>query len=418
MKIGKLCNSFFGLFNKAAFDKSLMQEEVLSVERSKEDALVKQIFFENANLNSPLYIPRSKDYYKADDADAKIIAFYLPQFHAFPENDSWWGTGFTEWTNVTRAVPQYVGQYQPRLPDELGFYDLSHTDVMFKQVEMAKQYGIYGFCFHYYWFSGKRLMEKPIFNYLAEKKLELPFCLCWANEPWSRRWDGSEEDLLMPQSFSVNDIKLFYDDIKPFFLDDRYIRVDKKPVLIIYRANFFDKELIKEALGKWRKFACEDDLNGIYAICVQSFGLDGDPKEWGFDAAVEFPPHNCGQTGDVSIKTFADNFQGEVRDILPNIKRIFEEVPSYTLFRTVSPGWDNTARKMERGLSYYGLTPSVYESWLTKGINHALNYCPPSAPFVFVNAWNEWAEGAYLEPDRKYGFSYLEATRNALECTR
>lgn len=380
------------------------------------DEMLRYFYVENPNISSSDYVARDNRYYRQAHDDVRIIAFYLPQFHSFPENDEWWGKGFTEWTNVTRAVPQYVGQYQPHLPDELGFYDLVYTDDIFsKQVDMARQYGIYGFCFHYYWFSGKRLLEKPLFRFLEDKTLDFPFCLCWANESWSRRWDGSEAELLMPQSFDKNEIEHFYHDIRDFFVDERYIKVEEKPVLIVYRANLFEKELVREALDYWRNLALEDGFKGIYAVCVQSFGLIDNPEEWGFDAAMEFPPHNCTVGQGASVTPFCERFEGDVRDILPNIANIYKDTPPYTLFRTVSPGWDNTARKRERGLSYCGLTPDVYGDWLAKGIRHAKDNCPDNSSFVFVNAWNEWAEGAHLEPDRKYGFSYLAATREALE---
>ncbi len=202
--------------------------------------LTKTMYLENPNFSSD-YVKKSDRYFEREEEDVKFIAFYLPQFHTIKENDEWWGEGFTEWSNVARAVPQIKGQYQPQLPDELGFYDLSHNDIFYKQIELAKKYGVYGFCFHYYWFSGRRLLEKPIFNYLNDKDLDFPFMLCWANEPWSRAWDGSENEVIMPQTFDEKDYLKFIEDIMPFFKDERYIKVNNCPKLVIYRPQYFSK---------------------------------------------------------------------------------------------------------------------------------------------------------------------------------
>ncbi|MDD3984522.1 MAG: glycoside hydrolase family 99-like domain-containing protein [Methanobacterium sp.] len=248
------------------------------------------IYEKNPNLHSDEYVNRSNRNYKQQKKDAKLIAFYLPQFHTIKENDKWWGKGFTECSNVTKAQPQFLGHYQPHLPDELGFYDLNHTTILYKQVELAKKYGIYGFCFHYYWFSGKRLLEKPIFNYLNDKNLDFPFMLCWANEPWSRRWDGSENDILMPQNFGKDDYIKFIEDIMPFFKDERYIKIDNCPLLIIYRPHYISK-VMNDAIKVWRDYVKRNGFDDLYILNTRTGGFHSHPSEWGIDATLEFPPN-------------------------------------------------------------------------------------------------------------------------------
>jgi len=208
------------------------------------------------------YVEITSKRFKCHPNCPKTIAFYLPQFHPFPENDEWWGKGFTEWSNVTKSMPLFVGHYQPRLPIDLGFYDLRLPDVMHRQIELAKLYGIYGFCFHYYWFSGKRLMERPLFNFIEDKTMDFPFCLCWANEPWSRRWDGSEDDLLIGQELRPDDDGRFIKDLVLFFNDSRYIKIDGKPVLVIYRPHYWDKARVLVMTANFRNIANEYGFQG------------------------------------------------------------------------------------------------------------------------------------------------------------
>ena len=351
----------------------------------------------------------------------KLIAFYLPQFHTFKENDEWHGRGFCEWVNVTKAIPQFMGHNQPRLPFDVGFYDLSTDKIMYRQIELAKNYGIYGFCFHYYWFSGKRLMEKPIFNYLNNKELDLPFCLCFANENWSKNWDGGDKEVLIEQKFLEDDPKQFAQDIMPFFADERYIKISNKPILVVYKPQLFKKEILKNFVDELNKKAKEIGLDGVYLIMAKTQVNETNPKDFFMDAVVEFPPHIIDRDTRQVIKNAYLNpsFNGKIFDMESFINnQNFLYQTDYKLYKTVFPSWDNTARKAYTGALVFEVSPELYKKWLKDCINWTKENNSKDEQFVFINAWNEWAEGAYLEPDQKYGYAYLQATKEVLEESR
>ena len=382
---------------------------------------VNMFYQKNPNIHSKDYIEKSSHSFQRQKDDVKIIAFYLPQFHAIPENNKWWGNGFTEWTNVTKAQPQFVGHYQPQLPDELGFYDLSKEKVMPKQIELAKKYGIYGFCFHYYWFSGKRLLEKPLFDFLGNKDLDFPFMLCWPNESWTRAWTCLEGKILIDQEFKEEDYLKFIQDIMPFFKDERYIKIDNKPVFIVYRPHFFPKDKLIDAIEVWRNYVKKEGFDDLYILNTRTGGFKDDPREWGMDATVEFPPNDMIKVSQnkKDLKILNPDFDGYIFNLHKSIAKT-EKLPpvNYTLYKSVFPSWDNTARKNERGSIFYGSSPEFYKKWLLNCIDYTKEHFDKKNQFLFVNAWNEWAEGAHLEPDRKYGFAYLEATLDALKESR
>jgi lipopolysaccharide biosynthesis protein len=370
--------------------------------------------FKSASQKSDEYVSVSSEEIILTEHDIRLIAFYLPQYYPIPENDRWWGKGFTDWTNVSKAVPQYVGHYQPHLPDELGFYDLRLFDVQQRQVELARQYGIYGFCIHYYWFHGKRLLEKPLDQFIDRKELDMPFCLCWANENWTRRWDGLEKEVLLEQIHSPeNDIN-FIRDLKSFFADSRYIRIEGKPILIVYRVAILPDP--KATVERWRAYCRDQGIGEIYLIAAQTFGLTN-PEHYGFDAAVEFPPHTMADCEEITygIPILNKKYSGKIWDFeyFVKSKEYLKKVP-YTLFKGIAPGWDNTARKPHNSSIYQGSSPSVYKEWLLDLINWTYEVHPKAYRFIFINAWNEWAEGAHLEPDRKYGYGYLQSTADAI----
>ncbi len=344
----------------------------------------------------------------------KLISFYLPQFHSIPENDEWWGEGFTEWTNVKPAQPQFVGHYQPHVAGDLGYYNLLDSDIQHHQVELAKLYGIEGFCFYFYWFDGKRLLEKPAENYLKDERLDFPFCLCWANENWSRRWDGLDSEILIGQEHSAEDDIAFIEYVSRYLKDERYIKIDGKPLLLVYRPSLLPSA--KETVKRWREWCRNNDVGEIYLAYTQSFE-SVDPRKYGFDAAIEFPPNNMAPpliTSEVMDRSPA--FTGQIYDWRAFLERSNAyKKTSYTLFRGVNPGWDNTARRKSNGTILYGSSPLGYKRWLSNAVEDTVTrFSNKDERLIFINAWNEWAEGAHLEPDARYGYAYLQATRDAL----
>lgn len=368
----------------------------------------------------PAFAPVIAKQAEVAPGDPRTLAFYLPQFHPFPENDSWWGRGFTEWTNVSKAVPQFSGHYQPRLPGELGYYDLRLPDVLARQIALAKLFGLSGFCFHYYWFAGKRLLERPIEALLAAKgsEFDFPFCLCWANENWTRRWDGAEHDVLMKQDHTREDHENVFMDLFRYMSDKRYICVDGKPVILVYRPSSIPE--VKEMVEIWRALALKMGLRGLYLVATTAFGFS-DPASIGFDALCQFPPHAVSVGNlDAQLDMLNPNFSGNVYDYKETVDAYVEilnevalEPQTTAFFPGVMAGWDNEARKPGRGHIFHNATPGVFHDWLTKALDWSSNNNPPTEQFVFINAWNEWAEGTYLEPDRRYGYAYLHAVAAA-----
>jgi len=348
------------------------------------------------------------------EPDVRLIAFYLPQFHRIPENDTWWGEGFTEWMNVRRGRPQFAGHTQPRVPHpELGYYDLNNDSVLELQAMMARRAGIHGFCFHHYWFAGKRLLEMPVERLLRSGRPDFPFCLCWANENWTRRWDGMESEILVAQRHSPEDDEAFIRDATRFFRDRRYIRIEGRPLLIVYRPLLLPDPAATSR--RWRRVCRREGIGEIYLAGVQGFDFS-DPRPLGLDAAIEFPPHGAdlkplpaGQNGEHK------DFQGLFYDYQQaRLNMSGRRVRDFRLFRGVMPSWDNTARRQERASVFINSSPQEYYLWLSQVIRETSVLRKGDERLVFINAWNEWAEGCHLEPDEENGFAWLNATRRAL----
>ncbi len=347
-----------------------------------------------------------------DDEDVKIVAFYLPQFHPIPENDRWWGKGYTEWSRVARARPQFAGHYQPHLPACLGFYDLRLAAARAAQAALARGHGVHAFCYYYYWFGTKTLLDRPLTDMLAGGDPDLPFCLCWANENWTRRWDGADRDLLIEQRYGPELDAVLIENLMPFFRDPRYLHVQGAPVLLVYRPTAIPDP--RATIARWRRAAREQGLPDVHLVAALTFGLQ-DPRPLGFDAAVEFPPHgeNLPQNA-CAVEGLEPDFAGEVVDFRAVVaRRLALPPPPFRLYRTAMAGWDNTPRLGRRAVIFHAASPAAYEEWL-RGLVATARREPPDHRLVFVNAWNEWAEGAHLEPDARFGTGYLEATRRAL----
>ncbi|MDZ4728852.1 MAG: glycoside hydrolase family 99-like domain-containing protein [Xanthomonadales bacterium] len=351
----------------------------------------------------------------------KLIAFYLPQFHPIPENDAWWGKGFTEWRNVAKGRPLFRGHYQPHLPADLGFYDLRLEDTRIAQAELARAHGINGFCYYHYWFNGRELLERPFNEVLRSRQPDFPICLCWANENWTRRWDGLDHDVLLGQNYSREDDRAHIRSLFPAFEDSRYLRIDGKPLFLVYRVGLFPEPRATAEL--WREEASKAGIGEIFLASVESIGVRKTPMDTGFDAAVEFAPDwfvkgdpiNQGLFPRLVRKFGHKDFRRynvySYDSLVENM--LAKPLPGYKQFRGVAPSWDKTARRQGQADMWLGSTPEKYQAWLSHVIEQTRTRLPSGEQFVFINAWNEWAEGCHLEPDQKYGRAYLEATLRA-----
>jgi ADP-heptose:LPS heptosyltransferase len=354
--------------------------------------------------------------------DIKTICYYLPQFHTIPENDEWWGKGFTEWTNVLPSKPRFAGHYQPRLPHkDIGAYDLSDINTFKKQVTLAKRHGIYGFCFYYYWFSGKKLLEKPIENLLKHTEIDMPFCICWANENWTRTWDGKEKDILLKQEFAYGDALNFIKDIEPLLRDKRYIKDSGKPVILIYKAQIIPH--INKWFHVWRDYCRKTGIGEISIWCVKtprSHLTHNYANEIFYylqcDREVEFPPHQIQNMANIRLNNPVDaksgmelySYQNNLLGILQN-----KNYPDIPIVRSAMLGWDNSARR-EIFVVWSQYSLLLYYKWLKYLIEYTRQKFDEENRFLFINAWNEWAEGTYLEPDEKYGYSAINTTSRAI----
>jgi lipopolysaccharide biosynthesis protein len=347
----------------------------------------------------------------AQSARPRLIAFFLTQFHPVPENDTWWGKGFTEWTNVTKAKPLFDGHDQPHLPTDLGFYDLRLRATRHDQIRMAKQFGIDGFCYHYYWFSGTRLLNQPLDDMLADPGSDMPFCLCWANENWTRRWDAAEHEVLIAQRYLPEDDLNFIKGLIPFFSDPRYIRIDGVPFLIVYRPQHLPDA--RKTVATWRDYCRSAGIGEIHVCAALTHGNE-DYAQFGFDSGVEFPPHNLKCPSVADRVSFYEPFRGYVVEYEAIAAAYLERKYAHrNIYRGVFPSWDNTPRTGNRGVIVLGGTPANYEYWLAESMRRTLEDYPNEERLLFVNAWNEWAEGCHLEPDRRFGHQFLEATLRA-----
>jgi lipopolysaccharide biosynthesis protein len=343
----------------------------------------------------------------------RTLAFYLPQFHQIPENDAWWGEGFTEWTNVAKARPIFDGQRHPIEPGELGAYDLSDPEVLRRQAALAHQHGIDGFVMYHYWFDGTRLLRKPLDNLLADPSINLPFALCWANENWTRTWDGLETDVLMAQTYADGWADRFYDDLLPALRDSRYLRVDGKPVLVVYRAGQIPQS--RQVLEGWKARAKTDGLGGLHLLGVIPSREFEDLDPDGLDGLVRFPPGSGVGLQQLHPAGYVQGPTGAVYSYEAAVEHADPSTRGGNGLRIhpgVMPGWDNTARRGGAAYAFHGANPLSFRRWVAKAAKAAAD--AGRDPLLFINAWNEWAEGAYLEPDARFGLARLQAVSDAL----
>ncbi len=384
----------------------------------------------------------------------KIIAFYLPQFHSIPENDQWWGKGFTEWTNVKKAKPLYRGHYQPRIPLDENYYNLLDPGVMRWQVDLARKYGVYGFCFYHYWFDGHMLLEKPVDMYLENKDLDLSYCLSWANEDWTNAWAGKDTKTLITQNYGDEDEWARHMEyLLPHFEDNRYIHFDNKPLLIIYRPEIIPQ--LNRMLDFMNDYARTRGHKGIsFAYQNVHFDLIEGADKSKFELNIEYQPtyalaadrsekEIAGDARKETLKgylrrsAFAEHLRAFRNTRLYYYLRDLKRIKTYdydTMWRRVLerepadskcvPGafvdWDNSPRKGNLGFVFQGATPEKFRKYLTVQIQRARKIY--NKDMIFLFAWNEWAEGGYMEPDSRFGYGYLEALKRALddannECT-
>jgi lipopolysaccharide biosynthesis protein len=348
----------------------------------------------------------------------KPLAIYLPQYHPIPENDAAWGEGFTDWTNVKKARPLFEGHYQPHIPhDDIGYYDLRDPEVLVRQAAMAKEYGVYGFAFYHYWFNGKRLLETPLDNMLQTKKPDFPFLFIWANENWTRRWDGSDDEIIIKQNYSYEDdlihIKYLCEHV---FKDKRYIKIDNKPVFIIYRTELFTD--IEKTVTIWRNEVKKYGFDGIYLVRVESFVCNINPNTICFDAAMEFFlsrsvfTHAEFRVG--MYKHYNDTvLQYQKFDYNETVANAVARIYDYKIFRCVFPSWDNSARRKNNFTLFSNTSIAAFLYYLSSIFDYTIQHFPEKEQFVFINAWNEWGEGCHIEPDAKNRYDYLEAIQNA-----
>ena len=346
----------------------------------------------------------------------RYLAFYLPQYHPIPENDAWWGAGFTEWTNVRAARPRFAGHEQPQEPAaELGFYDLRDPDTRVLHAELARSHGVDGFVYYHYWFEGRRLLELPFDEVLSSSEPSLPFCLCWANESWTRSWDGRSGEVLIRQTYSPDDDVRHIRWLAEAFADPRYLRVNGRPLFLVYRATELADPLA--TTERWRAECVRLGLPEPYLCRVESFaGERGDPQAIGFDAAVEFQPnwYEKGPPLPAMSQRFtaAELLDREASGVFsyPVASTLAMQRPAvtYKRYRCVMPGWDNSPRRVSAPTIFVGSTPSRYERWLRSVSSSFVPYSEDEN-LVFVNAWNEWGESNHLEPDTRWGRGFLDA---------
>jgi len=351
------------------------------------------------------------------DPPPTVVAFYLPQYHPIPENDEWWGTGFTEWTNTAKARPRFRGHYQPHVPRDLGFYDLRVPETRAAQAAMARDHGVSAFCYYHYWFAGRRILERPLDEVVASGQPDLPFCVCWANESWTGIWHGAPRRMLIEQSYpGLDDHRAHFDSLLPSFADRRYLRIDGKPLFMIYQPRQIPD--LPRVVDFWRDLAQKAGLGGLHMVAWHPTDHTLDPRPLGMDASSSGIPNLRYDWNRPVQKVVATALH---RLGLPYLYRYADmvadllglEEPAHERYPCVIPNWDNSPRSGQRGLVLPGSTPALFRTQVDDAFDRAAKL-PVGRRLVFVKSWNEWAEGNHLEPDMRDGLAYLEVVRDAV----
>ena len=351
-----------------------------------------------------------------NNAAPRLIALNLPQFHPIPENDEWWGKGFTEWTNAVKARPFFKNHYQPHLPADLGFYDLRLPESRKAQADLARRYGIEAFCYYHYWFAGRRIIERPVNEIVKSGEPDFPFCLCWANETWTGIWHGAPNRVLIEQTYPGEaDYRAHFETLLPAFRDERYVRVDGKPLLAIHQPTKIPNA--REAMTFLRKLAKDAGLGGLYLVGART-GDPWDAPSLGLDASYSWTLP--ARRPKVPLRRLGEwlKRRAEVRNGLPTVYR-YEDVlwdiwpqsqPNREDYPLLIPNWDNSARSGANGLVLHGSTPELFRRHVQR-VKAQMTSRHATHSLVFIKSWNEWAEGNHLEPDRRFGLGYLEVLR-------
>lgn len=374
-------------------------------------------WIDNLHNDKSYFVPYTQTPYVRKESDVKIFAYYLTQFHAIPENDKAYGKGFTEWTNVAACTPQYLGHEQPKIPYDLGFYNLLMPGVMERQAQMAKDYGVYGWCFYYYWFSGKKALEKPL-EYFLNSDIDIHFHLCWANENWSKLWDGGDKEVIFEQKYKQEDAVNFFHDILPYLQDKRYERIEDKPVLMIYRPQQMSKDYFAQFIQTLQIEAINNGFKGLY-ITESGFSEDN-PLEIGLQARTEFRPQGMWMAGK---KVICEGLSNNVKTNIYNIeeyihKKEYISEEQFPIYKCCFPSWDNSPRKAYSGGYCFLMNATLFKEWLIGCIQWTQSHHDQNHQYVYINAWNEWAEGAILEPTTRRGYESLQIVKESIEETR
>jgi len=361
---------------------------------------------------------------KISPTKPRLIAFYLPQFHPCPENDEWWGKGFTEWTNVAKAKPLFPGHYQPHIPADLGFYDLRLQEARIAQAEMAAAYGIEGFCYWHYWFAGRRVLERPFDEVLRSGEPAFPFCLGWANDSWSGIWHGAADRILIRQTYpGIEDHERHFQALAEALRDPRYITVGGRPLFVVYKPRQLPDS--RRVTDLWRELAHRAGFPGLYLVAVLQSEVLWKPESLGYDAItisnqtklLELDKQSTrGRSVAISkLKALANGRPASLRvyDYRKALPWFVEDVPADIRYHPcIVPNWDNTPRSGSRGVVLHNSTPELFRIHVRAAIAAASR--PDQEPIVFAKSWNEWAEGNHLEPDLRYGRRYLEVLRTEI----